>query len=118
MSTTVSCTLAAAIGAADVDGAPAEIAAAAVGAELVVAAAVFVVVAAAGVLAAGFATCGRFTSSGNSRGASAAQPHKRPSEIKIARKIRFSMSRDGVPTSRIERVATSQPANAEPAAAQ
>src|SRR5207248_10304074 len=65
--------------------------------------AVFVVVAVVAVTA-GFGA-GFFTSSGKSRGASSAHSQSRPMEIRTAAKIRFSMSWDRVPTSRIERMA-------------
>src|SRR5688572_984346 len=66
---------------------------------------------------AGFGA-GFFASSGKSFGASAAQPHSRAIEITIARKILFSISRDRVPTSRIERVTAREAPDAEPDAAQ
>src|SRR5436305_2264221 len=65
-----------------------------------------------------FAGTGFFIRSGKSFGATAAQSHRKPIEISTAAKIRFSISRDGVPTSRIERVAARQTAYAEPDAAQ
>src|SRR5207244_13037300 len=67
---------------------------------------------------AGFGGAGFFASSGKNFGATAAHNHSRPIEIRTAAKIRFSMSWDGVPTSRIERVAASQASQAEPDAAQ
>src|SRR5206468_12801300 len=65
-----------------------------------------------------FSGTGFFIRSGKSFGATAAQSHRNPIEISTAAKIRFSISRDGVPTSRIERVAARQAPNTEPDAAQ
>src|SRR3954454_10881268 len=65
-----------------------------------------------------FAGSGFFIRSGKSFGATAAQSHRNPIEISTAAKIRFSISRDGVPTSRIERVAARQAPQTEPDAAQ
>src|SRR5437763_13724442 len=67
---------------------------------------------------AGFGGAGFFASSGKNFGATAAHNQSRPIEIRTAAKIRVSMSWDGVPTSRIERVATGQASQAEPDAAQ
>src|SRR3954464_7606499 len=67
---------------------------------------------------AAFSGTGFFIRSGNSFGATAAQSQRNPIEISTATKIRFSISRDRVPSSRIERVAARQPAHAEPDAAQ
>src|SRR5437588_8698776 len=67
---------------------------------------------------AGFGGAGFFASSGKSLGATAAHNHSRPIEIRTAAKIRFSMSGDGVPTSRIERMAARQTSHAHPDAAE
>src|SRR5258706_2013048 len=67
---------------------------------------------------AGFSGTGFFIRSGKSFGATAAQSQRNPIEISTATKIRFSISRDRVPTSRIERVAACQPPQAEPDSAQ
>src|SRR5438067_1101392 len=53
---------------------------------------------------AGFGGADFFASSGKNFGATAAHNQSRPIEIRTAAKIRFSMSWDGVPTSRIERI--------------
>jgi hypothetical protein len=71
-------------------------------------------------VAAGCSTAGTgfFIRSGKSFGATAAQSQRKPIEISTAAKILFSISRDGVPTSRIERVAAGKTPQAEPDAAQ
>src|SRR5439155_15958388 len=68
---------------------------------------------------AGFTATGfGFASSGKIRGAMAAQIQRNAIEITIAVKIRFSISGNRVPTSRIEDVAPRQPSHSQPAAAQ
>src|SRR5687768_11585271 len=115
---TVSCTRSALTGAA----ATGDAAATAGGGAVLVVADVDVGVDVAVVVVAGggvvFAGAGFLASSGKSFGAIAAHPQRKAIEITIARKIRFSISRDGVPTSRIERVAARQAPDAEPDAAQ
>src|SRR5689334_1285989 len=67
---------------------------------------------------AGFGGAGFLASSGKSFGASAAHSQSRPMEIRTAAKIRFSMSWDRVPTSRIERMAARQTPHTHPDAAE
>jgi hypothetical protein len=59
-----------------------------------------------------------FASSGKIRGMAAAQIQRSATEITIAAKIRFSISGNRVPTSRIEDVTTRQPSHPQPAAAE
>src|SRR5436309_886718 len=70
----------------------------------------------AGFVTAGFA--GGLKYSGSTFGAAQAHSQRKPIEIRTAVKIRFSISRDGVPTSRIEDVAAREAADAEPHSAQ
>src|SRR5881394_3678593 len=60
---------------------------------------------------------GFFASSGKSFGAAYAQSQRKPIEIRTAMKIRFSISRDGVPASSVQGVTAGQPAQAHPDAA-
>src|SRR5712691_4103253 len=86
-----------------------------------VVAAVAVVVVGPGFAAAGFGAV-RFVfglaRSGNSFGATTAHNQRKAIEAKTAMKIRFSISRDGVPTSRVQHMTTGEPPHSEPAAAQ
>jgi hypothetical protein len=88
------------------------------GAAVSVADVVVVAVVVAVAVTASFVGSGFFIRSGKSFGATAAQSQRNPIEISTATKIRFSISRDRVPTSRIERVAAGEPPQAEPDAAQ
>src|ERR1043166_6625865 len=83
---------------------------------LVVVAAVVVGAAGAGAVVVVLAGCLKYC--GNTFGATHAQSIRKPIEIRTAVKIRFSISRDGVPTSRIEDVAAREAADAEPHSAQ
>jgi len=60
---------------------------------------------------------GFLASSGNRRGITTLQRPRNAIEITTAMKMRFSISRDGVPTSRVQGVAMREPFEAEPHAA-
>src|ERR1043166_4417824 len=57
---------------------------------------------------------GFFASSGKNFGITALQRARNAIEITTAMKMRFSISGDGVPTSRIQRMAVRQPLDTEP----
>src|SRR5687768_12091245 len=114
MSMTVVWTAVAATGAAGVGGTFTSVGAAAGALDVVVAG---VAVAVVEVVSGGFGGTGFFASSGKIAGASHDQRTSTPIERRIATKMRFSMSGDGVPTSRIERVTAAEAADAHPDAA-
>jgi hypothetical protein len=69
-------------------------------------------------VAAGCGGAGFFASSGKIIGASQDQATSTVMDKRIATKMRFSMSGDRVPTSRIERMAAAEAADAQPDAAE
>src|SRR5207253_6300276 len=72
----------------------------------------------AGVVLTGLVTGGFLKRSGKSFGTTAPHNARIAIEKRTARKMRFSISRDGVPTSRIQRMAVREPPQSEPDAAQ